>query len=201
MLWEFFLAGFIVAALLLALGWITLNSGKQFGNYLLVGGGIVLILLGLFVAMDEGLEIQSSCLNHTSELSHVWNCSNTTDNTCLGTPWKESCRAYNETQCRAIDNCTWWTQGGCTGTPGWTCEELYDYGGDEKCRETYGCYIWNETNPHECDNYETTYTYGPCYVDTMDFAYSEALALILMLAGLGTFFLLLTASKFKEPEI
>jgi len=124
---------------------------------LTVIGGIGLLVAGILV-LASPLVVEYN-LNSTSEMSHVWNCSNYTDNSCLGTPWKDSCRAYNETQCRYISNCTWWPQGGCTGTPGLTCSELYAYGGEEKCQETYGCYIWNLTNPHECDNYETTYTY------------------------------------------
>ena len=156
MLLELALLLVAVPLILIALGYLARSP------FPLVAGGIAFIVIGVLIFASP---VYTTQLNSTSELSHVWNCSNTTDNTCLGTPWKDSCRAYNETQCRAIDNCTWWLQGGCTGTPGLTCEELFDYGGAEKCQETYGCYIWNETNPHECDNYETTYTYSEIELD------------------------------------
>lgn len=120
-------------------------------------GGIGLLVAGVLV-LASPLVVEYN-LNSTSEMSHVWNCSNYTDDSCLGTPWKGSCWPYNETQCRDIDGCEWSIQGGCYGTPEWDCDELFAYGGEEKCQETYGCYIWNLTNPHECDNYETTYTY------------------------------------------
>lgn len=184
MLLEFALFGLAVAGFLFFFGWFfTHDDNRRF--HLIIAGSFVLIITGLFLAMDSGLGVPSDCINATYESSHVWNCSNYTAVDCFGKPTLWSCMAYNETQCRDIDGCTYTVQG-CTGTPEWTCEQLWDYGGEEKCLETDGCYIWNQTNPHTCDSYDTTYTYGPCYENTMDFNFSLLISIVLMLAGVGT---------------
>lgn len=187
MLLDFTVFGVAIAALLFFYGWFNTKDDTKRLHFI-IAASFVLVITGLFLAMN-GLEVKTgeSCLNYTDEYSHIWNCSNTTDNTCLGTPWKEACRAYNETQCRYIANCTWNGQA-CYGTPGLSCEDLFEYGGEEKCRETYGCYIWNETNPHECDNYVTYYYWQNCTDEysTMDFNYSELIAIVLILVGIGT---------------
>ena len=167
---------------------------------LLVGIPLVLILIGYFVHRGElaviggvgllvvGVMILISPLvvhynvNATYELSHVWNCTNYTAADCFGTPDKWSCFAYNETQCRDIDGCAWdGVQTYCSGTPEWTCTELWVYGGEEKCLETEGCYIWNLTNPHTCDSYDTTYTYGGTELDTNS---NMLIGLLITLLGL-----------------
>jgi len=118
--------------------------------FLVYGSYQVVLLAGEPVVM----------LNYTAEDSHVWNCSDATYD-CFGEPEDWSCWAYNETQCTAISGCTWSVaQAYCSGTPEWTCEELYVYGGEEKCGETKGCYMWNETLPHTCDTYVTHYNYA-----------------------------------------
>ena len=196
MLWEFVLAGLIVAGLLLVLGWYALiNNADNKGNLFLVAGALMLLVTGLFSAVDsQGIEIQSDCVNATNEISHVWNCSNETYD-CFGTPEPKSCWWYNLTQCEDIDGCEW-VGNNCYGTPEWTCEELYDYGGEEKCGETKGCYMWNETLPHSCDSYYTEYTYGPCYKETIGFNFTQMLGAMLMLAGIGTLLGVIGWSKY-----
>jgi len=119
----------------------------------LILAGILMLFTGLLMA-NEGMDIQCG----TYEQSHVWNCTNWTENYCFGTPEPFSCAPYNETQCNGITGCTW-LQGICTGTPTETCEDIGDDWGLEKCRETKGCYVYNETNPHECDSYNITWQY------------------------------------------
>lgn len=124
---------------------------------LIVIGGIGLLVAGVLILASP--VVVHYGLNSTNEVSHVWNCSNWTENSCLGTPLINSCTAYNQTQCEGISGCTWDVQRDCYGTPKLTCDELFETWGATKCYETDGCYIWNETNPHECDTYDVTYTY------------------------------------------
>ena len=124
---------------------------------LVVIGGIGLLVAGVLIFASP-LVVEYN-VNYTTEVSHVWNCSNYTDNSCFGTPLINSCLPYNQTQCEGISGCTWDVQRSCTGTPKLTCEELFLAWGSEKCYETNGCYIWSESNPQTCDSYDTTYTY------------------------------------------
>jgi len=123
--------------------------------------GLLLLLTGLLIA-SNGLQIQTGtpCINKTTETSHVWNCS-TLEEGCIGTPEEKSCYYYNITQCTAIPGCEW-VGNYCYGTPEWTCRELYTYGGKNKCEETKGCYLQNESNPQTCDRYITSYEYTTC---------------------------------------
>jgi len=157
MLLELALLLVAVPLILIALGYLARSP------FPLVAGGIAFIVIGVLIFASP---VYTAQLNSTSETSHVWNCSNYTSTDCTGRPEEWSCNAYNQTQCRAITGCTWDDkQLYCSGTPELTCHELWDYGGVEKCLETRGCYVWNETNPHECDNYDTTYTYSEIELD------------------------------------
>ena len=123
---------------------------------LVVIGGIGLLVAGVLIFASP-LVVEYN-VNYTAELSHVWNCSEDTQG-CFGTPKLDTCRVYNQTQCEGIEGCTWWVQGGCSGTPTETCENLYLVWGEEKCTETLGCYLQLASNPQTCDSYDTTYTY------------------------------------------
>ena len=198
MLWEFVLAGLSASGLLLAFGWYALvNKADNKGNLFLVAGAILLIITGLFAATDaQGIEMQSDCVNATIESSHIWNCS-TVDEYCFGKPYQNACRPYNTTQCAAVPGCDW-NGNYCEGTPTWSCETLFAYGGQEKCEETRGCWMASEVNPQTCDNYTTTYTYGPCYKETVGFNFTQAFAIMLILAGIGTLLGVVGWSKQEE---
>ena len=127
-------------------------------------GGIGLLVAGVLL-LASPLVVHYG-VNATNEISHVWNCSNETYD-CFGTPEPKSCWWYNATQCADIDGCEY-IGNNCYGTPEWTCEQLYIYGGEEKCDETKGCYMWAETWPHTCDNYYTEYTYGGVELEDND---------------------------------
>ena len=96
-------------------------------------------------------------LNQTIETSRYWNCSVLVED-CFGTPSVGSCSAYNNKQCLDIPGCSW--NGQCTGTPSWTCPELYVYGGEEKCIETEGCTCNCTFDEEKCDSVNTTYLYN-----------------------------------------
>ena len=74
MLAEFFIIGLLVSCILIAFGWYALVVTKENkGNLFLVAGALMLIMTGLFLAMDgSGLEIQAPCMNYSSENSYVW---------------------------------------------------------------------------------------------------------------------------------
>jgi hypothetical protein len=129
---------------------------------LVVIGGIGLLVAGVLIFASP-LVVEYN-VNHTAELSHVWNCSDYTNGTCLGTPHEHSCMTYNETQCRGIAKCEWNGQS-CEGTPELTCHELFLTWGVEKCLETDGCYVESLSNPQTCDSYDVTYTYSGVEID------------------------------------
>ena len=71
---EFLLGGVAVAAILIFYGWFNAKDGQARAMFL-VGGGVVLLVLGIFVGMDAtGIEVQTygGCQNFTFEDSYVW---------------------------------------------------------------------------------------------------------------------------------
>ena len=182
------LVEFIAAGVLLSLGLILFGlMGEEKKTHLIIAGSLLLVITSIFVVVDStGVEVQTygGCMNASVEQSHVWNCTEDVEY-CFGEPEPWSCVWYNETQCGDISDCSWSAQSGCSGTPDWTCTELYNYGGAEKCGETKGCWVSTEVNPQTCDNYTTIYTYGPCFKETLDYNFSQAFALFGMLAGIG----------------
>ena len=290
---EFFLGGLGLSALLLYLGWSSLKNDDRRGNFLLVGAAVIMIVTGLFVAMDNGLEVQSDCMNASYENSYVWEgyCNVTDlfptefitnpttyslengvltagtianvythDGTYLQI--KENGAGFNITfnftvpvvQCPtnmkfvgryqgpANRYFTWyvynWTSGafqntGLADVTASSSDAVYEYGCpassdyfDIDTRQLLmkmvttnaaagAYYIYTDelqlssispdsysvqTRTIDCtrDQYNTTYDYGACYANSMDFGYSEMLGIILMLLGLGVFLGILTWSKFKE---
>lgn len=128
MLFEFLGVAALVGAIMLVLGFF----GGEKRPYLLAAGGIVLVVAGLFAAMDTtGIEVQTygGCMNASYENSYVWN------DTC-----------YLQT-----DN------------------------------ETDMTYV-----PCIRDQYNITYTYGPCYHHSLGFNFTQGIALMLILVGIGT---------------
>ena len=138
---------------------ILLIAIKKNATVPLILAGLLLLTTGLVVA-NTGIQQTEWCLTNTTETSHVWNCT-TLEEYCFGTPEPKSCYYYNTTQCNAIPGCEW-IGNNCYGTPEWTCTQLHAYGGAEKCRETKGCYMANESNPQTCDTYDTNYAYTNC---------------------------------------
>lgn len=74
MLFEFFILGAAVAAVLLGFGWYALiQNADSKGNLFLIAGALVLLLTGIFAVVDvQGLEAQTDCVNATYEDSNVW---------------------------------------------------------------------------------------------------------------------------------
>jgi len=190
--WPFILPGLIIAAILLFFGWFNCEGKPRL--QFIVAGGLVLLLLGVYIAID-GVEAQigEPYLIYTEEDSRYWNCT-TVNASCQGVPETYSCLAYSEQQCYDIIGCNWtYSQGEyyCDGTPNVTCDWLayYDPTG-YKCLETWGCNLyWNET-AGVCDWVNTTYyynnlTYAYSEHDAANGWYSELLAAILVLTGLG----------------
>jgi len=197
MLVEFLLAGVAIAGLLLLFGFF----GNEKRIFLIVGAGLILIITGLFIASDAtGIEIQTygGCMNASYEDSLYWNCTSL-NYTCTGTPEQDSCAAYTETQCNEIYDCLW-SADECTGDVLETCAWLgaYDPTGF-KCGETPGCVWEGEPIMALCDEVTITYTYGPCYAESIGFNYTQLIALVLILMGLGLLLGIWQWTKTKEP--
>jgi len=185
MLFELALLLIAIPLLLVLIGYFTSSP------FPLLIGGIGALVVGVFILASP---IYFEQLGNTTEVSHVWNCSNYTDETCFGTPLKNSCWTYNETQCTGIEGCSWDSrQLYCSGTPVATCAELYREWGAEKCYETDGCYIWMESNPQTCDNYITTYEYTQTALDD-----NENMMVGLLLVFMGLFGLVTGALSTRE---
>jgi len=82
----------------------------------------------------------------------------------------------------------------CYGTPNATCEELGEYGGQEKCFETDGCY-WQQmaSSNATCDSFNKT-----CYLSTPDWGGQIAAINMLLFAVVfwGVLFMLLIIMVF-----
>jgi hypothetical protein len=83
------------------------------------------------------------------------------------------------------------TESYCYGTPSWNCSQLGEYGGQEKCQETNGCYWALSPNANAtCDSYNTSCYHNATFwseLDTVKMAEFWVVLLVLLIVFSFTF--------------